>query len=136
MIEKYQFDANELIKEIMDIKSDIEGIPAKSLLAQDGKMMNFKGKRIFISQIIDNNNILEKMKDEMLKEMENFRKEKNLDAVLLMQTNTFSKTTNLLIVSKPDDIAATFGETKTQYSIKLLNVVSRKHDVVPKLVHD
>lgn len=133
LIEKYQFDINSLIQEIMNIKSDIEGIPARDLLKQDGKMMNFKGRKIFISQIIDNKDYITKIKPEMLKEMERFRKEKNLDAVLLMQTNTFSKSTNLLVVTKPDDIAATFGETKTSYAIPLKDVVSRKHDVVPKL---
>ncbi len=131
--EKYSFDIPTLVKEIMEVKSDIEGTPIPELLKQDGKTMAFKNRKVFVSQIIDNNNKLNSIKKEMVQEMERLAIEKQYDAVLLMQTNTFTKTTVLWIVTKPNDISKIFGRSYNFDEITLKDVVSRKQDIVPKL---
>ena len=126
-------DLKLLGEKLLEKKSEIKG-SLKEILLKDSKLYEFSQKKVLISQIetLFPEKLISKKK-EILKKMEEIKKEKKLFGFCLMITDISKNSTLLYIVS--DDFSPferAFGKIKNN-EIYLKGVVSRKKQVVPPL---
>ncbi len=130
-IEKYassMFNAGSKLKD----KSDEE------IFHQDYKVFSTDDFTFGMGQITSfNGEILTHLKPRLLEYMRTIYKEKDVDMLFFMLTNIFTEDTELLYYGKDADLllAKAFKQEKvTGGSITLIDVVSRKKQVIPTLM--
>jgi len=124
-------DLEALGMEMFRVKSAVEGVSAKDLVARDYKDFDMGGKRIGVGQLeVVDLGMLDGREDELLEEMESL-KDDGRDAVFLMLTDIMKEGTMLLCVSKDAGLREEVfgGEGEGWYD----GMMSRKKQVVPKL---
>lgn len=115
--------------------SGIIGLTPGQILSMDFKKFDVGKAMIGIGQVnamgFDE---VAAMKNDLLAEMENTRKETGMDYVLLMVTDLITEATELYITGNdPEKIGEAFKGDITEYAIHLPGVLSRKKQVVPPL---
>ncbi|MFH0808441.1 MAG: manganese-dependent inorganic pyrophosphatase [archaeon] len=121
----------ELGMKMFRVKSAVEGVSAKDLVARDYKDFDMGGKRIGVGQLeVVDLGMLSGRENELLEEMERL-KDDGRDAVFLMLTDIMKEGTMLLCVSSDAGLREeVFGETEDGWYDGMM---SRKKQVIPKL---
>ncbi len=125
----------ELGMEMFRVKSKVEGTPIRDLVLRDFKDFNMSGTKIGIGQLeVIDISIFDDIKDDLLKDIDNLKKEGNRHSVLLLLTDIMKEGSKLLIAS--DDISKiqeAFKKEPINNTMWLDKVLSRKKQVVPFL---
>ena len=121
--------------EMFETTSDVSEVSAEEIVSRDAKEYAVAdGQTICIAQIETVGKGLLERKDEMLAAMEKVQQRKGYVFSALMVTDILSKGTDLLIAGDHGPIERTFGQTAADGVIELPGVMSRKKQVVPKLM--
>jgi manganese-dependent inorganic pyrophosphatase len=107
---------------------------ARKMVLSDFKHFVIAGHRLGIGQIncIDSAELL-KRRDEFLAVMEQVRKEREFDILLLMLTDVLKEGTELLSVGDLDTVEEAFNVKIKDNTVFLPGVLSRKKQIVPTL---
>lgn len=107
---------------------------ARKMVLSDFKHFVIAGHRLGIGQIncIDSTELL-KRRDEFLAVMEQVRKEREFDILLLMLTDVLKEGTELLSVGDLDTVEEAFNVKIKDNTVFLPGVLSRKKQIVPTL---
>jgi len=124
-------DYEKLGMDMFKVKSAVEGVSAKDLVARDYKDFDMGGRRIGVGQLeLVDLAMIENREDELLEEMENL-KDEGRDAVFLMLTDIMREGSLLLCVSGDAGLREeVFGEGEDGWYD---GIMSRKKQIVPKL---
>jgi manganese-dependent inorganic pyrophosphatase len=110
-------------------------VPAEEIIARDAKEYDVaNGHTICIAQIETVGNGLLERKDELLEAMRATQERKGYLFSALMLTDIMAKGTDLLIAGDSGPIERSFGQAADDGVIELPGVMSRKKQVVPKLM--
>jgi manganese-dependent inorganic pyrophosphatase len=122
--------------ELIGAGTSLEGMSAEELLYIDRKHFTIGKYNISVSQVNTGDfKSLFTLKDAILEEMKQLEERENIDLSLLMVTDIVIGGTELLVVGKERRLAEqAFGLYKTDDSIFLSNVYSRKQQIIPKLM--
>jgi manganese-dependent inorganic pyrophosphatase len=129
-------NATELGREMFETTSDVSDVPAKEIVSRDAKEYEVAhDQTICIAQVetVGANGLLER-KDELLDAMREVQERKGYLFSALMVTDILAKGTDLLVAGDSGPIERTFGQTADDGVIELPGVMSRKKQVVPKLM--
>jgi manganese-dependent inorganic pyrophosphatase len=128
-------DPKALGMEMFKIKSDIEGTPIRDLLMRDFKDFNMSGTKVGIGQLESVDiSMFDNIKDDLLKDMEELKKEGDRDTVILLLTDIMKEGSELLVVSDSlEKIERAFDSNIENSKVWLEGVLSRKKQVVPFL---
>lgn len=126
-------DLEEFAMEMFKEGTSLAGKTAKEILTQDFKEYNIKDKELAIVQIFTMDlDSLEDLREELLLEMEEIRKNRDYDSFILMLTDIFKEASEIIMVGDYlEDIADEFGKELDEGAIYLDGVVSRKKQIVP-----
>jgi manganese-dependent inorganic pyrophosphatase len=128
-------DARELGREMFEATADVSGVSAEDIITRDAKRYQVGGDQtIAIAQIEVVGKALLERKQELLEAMRRERENKELHLYALMVTDVLSKGTDMLVVGDAAGVARSFGITPHDNVIELPGVMSRKKEVVPKLL--
>ena len=121
--------------EMFETTSDVSEVSAEEIVSRDAKEYSVAdGQMICLAQIETVGKGLLERKDEMIAALEGVQQRKGYVFSALMVTDILSKGTDLLIAGDHAPIERTFGQTATDGVIELPGVMSRKKQVVPKLM--
>ena len=125
----------ELGLEMFKVKSQVEGTPIRELIMRDFKDFNMSGTKVGIGQLeVVDISVFDKMKDELLKDLEVLREEGGRHSVLLLLTDIMQEGSLLLTASLDSDkIEEAFDKKMEDSKMWLDGVMSRKKQVVPFL---
>jgi manganese-dependent inorganic pyrophosphatase len=128
-------DAREFGREMFEATSDVSEVSAEEIVVRDAKRYQVGGGgEICIAQIeVVGKGLLER-KDELLQAMQRERANKELQIYALMVTDVMSKSTDLLVAGDTSAVARAFGAESDDSTIELPGVMSRKKEVVPRLL--
>lgn len=131
-----EVDLNEYGSQLIGAATSLEGMSADELLYMDRKHFTIGKYNISVSQVNTGDfKSLFSLKDSILNEMKSLENKENLDLSLLMVTDIIIGGTELLAVGKERWLAEhAFGLYKTDDSIFLPDVYSRKQQIIPKLM--
>lgn len=139
MVQLAGIDIEKLGEEIFSAASSTEKQTPEALLMRDFKELKIGDRRVGIGQVTCMSyDQLEHMHDELLKCMEQVRKAKDCDLVLMMLTQIINAGTLLLYVGKgAEELLARaftgFELKSAEHYIILPGVMSRKKQVVPNI---
>ncbi len=126
---------DEFAKAMFEAGTSLEGKTEEEIFYMDFKEFNVGGYQIGISQVNIYNTDLEKLKDGLLKFMEKVRNQKGYDMLLMMLTDIINEGSEMLYVGGHKELLSrAFDVEITGESFYLPYVVSRKKQVVPKLI--
>lgn len=110
--------------------------PPKKLIVKDMKKFTMGNFRVSVSQVnVGDIEAFQNIFDEVIKELERFCKENDLDLSLLMLTSIVRGGTEIIAAGEARWLAeAAFGLEKGKKSIFKKDVFSRKKQVVPRLM--
>lgn len=132
-------DVNTFALKMFHAGSKLRDKTDEEIFHQDYKVFKTDHFTFGIGQISAfTNDILEVIKPRILTYMEQVYTEKRVDMLFFMLTNIFSETTELLFYGKDADKLmeqAFEGHEITDTSVILPNVVSRKKQVIPKIMN-
>jgi manganese-dependent inorganic pyrophosphatase len=128
-------DAIQFGREMFETTSDVSGVPAAEIVSRDAKEYEVAhDQTISIAQVETVGNGLLERKDELLDAMREVQERKGYLFSALMVTDILAKGTDLLIAGDTSQIERTFDKTAEGGVIQLPGVMSRKKQVVPKLM--
>jgi manganese-dependent inorganic pyrophosphatase len=127
--------AREFGTEMFEATADVSEVSAEEIVSRDAKQYQVRdGQQICIAQIeVVGKGLLER-KAELLEAMRRERDLKGLHTYALMITDVLSKGTELLVTGDIAAVSRSFGVTPDDSVIQLPGVMSRKKQVVPKLL--
>ncbi len=127
---------NEYGSDLIGAGTSLEGISAQDLIYVDRKHFTIGKYNVSVSQVNTGDfKSLFSIKDAILDEMKTLESREHLDLSLLMVTDIILGGTELLVAGKERWLAEyAFGLDKTDESIFLPNVYSRKQQIIPKLM--
>ncbi len=118
--------------------SKLNNKTTEEIFHQDYKIISSENLNLGIGQITAfNSDVLDKIKPDILEYMKSEYKEKNLDILCFMLTNIYTQNTELLFYGNnaKNLIQKAFPDNPmSDDSIILSNVVSRKKQVIPKII--
>jgi len=128
-------DWHEFGKENFKINSSVNDLSAREVLEYDYKNYDFKSGKFFIDQFLTvDSSDLEKREDELMAEMEKFKKEGGYHSVILFITDIIKEGSKFLIVSdEMEKIEEAFSTKTEEGKVYLEGIISRKKEVVPNL---
>ena len=128
----------EFASSMFDAGSKLKDKPDDEIFHQDYKIFSTDNFTFGIGQITSfNGDILNSLKPRLLSYMKHVYPEKNVDMLFFMLTNIFTEDTELLYYGKDAEqlLAKAFKmEQVTGGSITLVDVVSRKKQVIPTIM--
>jgi manganese-dependent inorganic pyrophosphatase len=128
-------DAEQLGREMFEATSDVSDVSASEIISQDAKSyQTVSGQPICIAQVEVVGEGLMERKDELLEAMEGERDRGQLNLYALMVTDVLDKSTQLLVAGDIAQVARAFGTEPEDSVIELPDVMSRKKQVVPRLL--
>jgi len=139
MVQLSGIDIDKLGEEMFSAAVSNENLTPEALLMRDFKELKIGDRRVGIGQVTCMSyDTLEPLHDELLKCMENVRKSRSCDLVLLMLTQIIDAGTLLLYVGDgAEDLLARaftgFELRAAEHYIVLPGVMSRKKQVVPNI---
>lgn len=125
-------DYQALGMEMFKVKSAVDGVPAKELVFRDYKDFNMNGKKVGIGQLeMIDIAMLDKVKGDLVAEIAAVKAD-GRHSVFLLLTDIMKEGSEMLVCSDdPSIVEKAFG-VKSEGSVWLPKVMSRKKDVVPK----
>jgi manganese-dependent inorganic pyrophosphatase len=128
-------DGAELGREMFEATSDVSEVSAEEIVTRDSKRYQIgTGQDICIAQVEVVGTSLLDRKDELLAAMQRERDNRGLHLYALMITDVLSKGTELLVAGDTAAVARAFAVPAHDGVIELPGVMSRKKEVVPKLL--
>jgi manganese-dependent inorganic pyrophosphatase len=130
-------DAEKFAVEMFKAGTSLVGKTPQELLAQDLKVFTISEDKIGIAQVYTMDPAsLGEMKADLLKLMEERAKEYNYSIFILMLTDIFDQSSEMVVVGHNKNlIAKAFGKTLVNNSFLAPGVVSRKKQVVPPITN-
>jgi manganese-dependent inorganic pyrophosphatase len=127
--------ASEFGPQMFEATADVSEVSAEEIVTRDAKRYQVSGGQpICIAQIeVVGKGLLERG-DELLEAMRRERENKDLHLYALMVTDVLTKGTDLLVAGDAAGVARTFGASLNDSTIELPGVMSRKKQVVPRLL--
>jgi manganese-dependent inorganic pyrophosphatase len=122
-------------REMFEDTSDVSEVSAEEIVSRDAKRYQVRtGQTICIAQVeVVGKGLLER-KSELLDAMRRERDNKDLQLYALMITDVLSKGTEMLVAGDTAAVSRAFGVEADDSTIELPGVMSRKKEVVPKLL--
>ena len=128
-------DARTLGREMFESTTDVSGISADQLVAQDAKRYQIRGGHtICIAQVEVVGSALLERSDELLQALRREREDKDFALYALMVTDVLEHGTQMLVAGDVATVARSFGVEAEDSTIALPGVMSRKKEVAPKLM--
>ncbi len=128
-------DPTQFGREMFEATSDVSEVSAEEIVSRDAKRYQVRtGQTICIAQVeVVGKGLLER-KSELLDAMQRERDNKDLQLYALMITDVLSKGTEMLVAGDTAAVSRAFGVEADDSTIELPGVMSRKKEVVPKLL--
>lgn len=129
-------ELEKLGEEIFSAASNIVNKSAEELLFNDYKEFSIGERKIGIGQVTCMDvSELDDREDELFKEMEKVKVAREMDMVILMETDIVKESSRLLFIGQGADvlIAEAFQKPVENRSVYLEGVMSRKKQVVPAI---
>jgi len=128
-------DMMEFGIEMKKVGSEIKDLSNREIILKDFKEFDFKGKKVGIAQVelVDISDLKSK-KAELLKEMEKIMEERGYYGLVFMITDIIKEGSLMLCLGCEKEFEKAFEKKLEDGSVWLPNVMSRKKDVVPKLM--
>ena len=128
-------DANEFGMEMFEASSDVSGLSAAEIVDRDRKEYGLSsGQTISVSQVETVGTGLLARKDDLLEALERVRQENGYLFATLMITDIVGQGTKLLCAGDCAPVEWAFDSPASDNVINLPGVMSRKKQVVPKLL--
>jgi manganese-dependent inorganic pyrophosphatase len=125
----------EFGRQMFEETSDTSGLAADQLVTRDVKeYQTAGGELIAIAQVETVGKALLERKEELLAAMDTERERQDHPFYVLMVTDILSEETHLLVVGDQGAVERALGEPATDGVIELPGVISRKKQVVPRLL--
>lgn len=126
---KYDLNLDKMAKELFENTATIKGKEFKDILYNDTKEYALSGSKISVSQVfLYNLDVVDDIKDEFLKYMEQENRRMNYDLMVMVFTNIEGNGSRFLHVGKLSNMVASSVD---QFGDK--GFVSRKKQIVPAL---
>ncbi len=128
-------DLEALGIQMFKVKSAVEGTPIRELVFRDYKDFNMSGKGIGVGQLeLVDLSIVDGIKADLEKDIQNLKAEKGHHTVLLMLTDIMKEGTELLVASDDESVVEkAFGVAPAGGKAWLPGIMSRKKQIVPDL---
>ncbi len=128
-------DPNQFGREMFSETADVSGVPASELVRRDAKdFQSGSGAPFTVAQIeVVGNKVLDRT-DELLEALRKEQVDKGVQVYALMVTDILDKGTNLLVAGDANAVSRALGVEPNGSVIELPGVMSRKKQVVPKLL--
>lgn len=119
--------------EIFKVRSSVESLSANNIIKSDFKDFNLNSKKIGIGQVESVDlRVFKKRKDELLKSLDQIKKEENYHSVILFITDIINEGSLFLIVSdEKEKINHAFNIKGDSDSFYVKGIISRKKQVTP-----
>jgi manganese-dependent inorganic pyrophosphatase len=128
-------NAMELGRTMFEAGSDVTGVSADEIVRRDAKEYQLAGgETIAIAQIEVVGKVVLERSDELSEALDRMRASGGHHLAALMVTDIVSKGTDLLIAGDVGPVEKAFGKELQNGSLELPAVMSRKKQVVPKLL--
>jgi manganese-dependent inorganic pyrophosphatase len=128
-------DAKAFGTEMFEASSDVGGVPARDIIRRDAKEYQVRpGKKICIAQIETVGKGLLERRAELLEEMDKALEQGDYLLYALMVTDIVDKSTELLVAGDAGPVERAFGVSARKNVVELPGVMSRKKQVVPRLL--
>ena len=130
-------DVDEFATEMFKAGTSLVGKTPEELLSEDFKAFTIGEDRIGIAQVYTMDpDSLKEMKDDLILLMEDRLKNGQYSIFILMLTDIFNQTSEIVIVGHNKELVAkAFGETLVNNSFYAPDVLSRKKQVVPPITN-
>jgi len=127
--------AAQLGREMFEATADLSGVSAEEIISRDAKRYDLRdGHALCVAQIeVVGKGLLER-KGELLEALRRSREREELQLYALMVTDVLSKGTDLLVAGAEAATARALGVSARDGEIELPGVMSRKKQLVPKLL--
>ena len=121
--------------EMFKVKSAVEGTPVRDLIMRDFKDFDMHGTKVGIGQLeVVDLSVFDKVKDELMADIEAVRAEDDRHTVMLLLTDIMKMGSEVLVASKDDSIVEKAFDKKLENNTMWLDgCLSRKKQVVPFL---
>jgi len=121
--------------EMFKVKSQVDGVPLRELVKRDFKNFDMHGNKVGIGQLeVVNLSIFDKIKDDLITDIEALRVEEDCDTVLLLLTDIMEVGSQILVATKSKDIVEKAWNIKIENNqFWLKGCLSRKKQIVPFL---
>ncbi len=128
-------DVQALGMKLFEVKSEIAGTPAMTLLKRDFKAFAMGGRKVAVAQLeLMDLATVRGMRPQLLEAMADLKRTDGYHSVLLMLTDIMKENTELLVVSDDPGIVRTaLGAEPKENVAWLPGVMSRKKQVIPPL---
>ncbi|MDX6588357.1 MAG: manganese-dependent inorganic pyrophosphatase [Solirubrobacterales bacterium] len=128
-------NAMELGRKMFEAGSDVTGVSADEIVRRDSKEYQLPGgDTIAIAQIEVVGKVVLERSAELSDALERMRESGGHQLAALMVTDIVSKGTNLLLCGDVGPVEKSFGKELQNGSLELPSVMSRKKQVVPKVL--
>lgn len=130
-------DVESFASDMFKAGTSLVGRTPEDLLSQDFKSFNIKDERVGISQVYTMDpESLSDMRDNLLQAMEVKARENGYSLFLLLLTDIFDESSEIIVVGQHKEyVAEAFGTTLENDSFNAPGVLSRKKQVVPPLTN-
>ncbi len=131
-------DINKYAKEMFEAAASIKGKTIEEIIYDDFKSFIISNRKIGIGQmmVIDYEKVL-KEKDKYIEALESISKEHDYDILAFCITDVINSNTYLLYNKSSEEIFKTvFGDGEMYEGFKLAGIVSRKKQLIPKLMEE
>jgi len=121
--------------DMFKVKSAIDGVPARELILRDFKNFDMHGHKVGVGQLetVDLS-VFNKMKPELLSDLEVLRKEEGYDTVLLLLTDIMRMGSQILVSTESSErIEKAWGIKPENNEFWLEGCLSRKKQIIPFL---
>ncbi len=128
-------DVQALGIKLFEVKSDIAGVPAMTLLKRDFKAFTMNGRKVAVAQLeLMDLATVAPVKRDLVDAMGQLKKAEGYHSVLLMLTDILKEGTELLVLTDdPGLVKAALGVEPKDNAAWLPGVMSRKKQVIPPL---
>jgi manganese-dependent inorganic pyrophosphatase len=128
-------DATQFGREMFEATSDLSHVPVEEIVVRDAKEYHLaSGHSICVAQVETVGEGLLDRKDEILAAMREVQERRGYVFSALMVTDILGKATQLLVAGDKGAVERSFGRKIEDGVIALPGVMSRKKQVVPKLM--
>ena len=116
-------------------KAEIDGVPAKDLVLRDYKKFDMSGTKVIVGQLeVVELGPVKARKAELLKAMEEVKKENGAHSVFLMLTDIMAEGTLLLTITDDASVVEKAWSKKlVDNAVDMPGVMSRKKQIIPQL---
>ena len=133
--ELLELDATAFGTEMFEASSAVWDVPAAELIRRDFKEYEVgAGRRLCVAQIETVGKPLVGRRDELLEAMEAMRARMDYLLLALMVTDIAARSTELLVAGATAPVERAFGVPANGRAVELPGVMSRKKQVVPRLL--